>query len=318
MTTSPLNKTATMPPPKDTSAALEPTLHWMMAAITAPGGLAQGLKHAGQINDWGIDDIVAVPPGVAPHSRLDIYAQGYWLRLSACLSADYPALQRLLGDALFAFFARRYLDQQPSQSFSLYGLGDRFPDFLHRSQSTAAKHEGGTALRFPVELARLEQAIASSVRAQGPEGDTPAPLEPAQLLLADDVHIELPATTRLLLAHFPLSAFQPWLAGDTLDAPPPPGIGHLVVKRQGFRVRCEALSDWQFFCLAAAKRHRRSLLSCVEFAARRSQRPIPELLAKLAFWLPSAQAAGLVSVSVGPPVLTGERGQGQGELAGAP
>lgn len=289
-----------MPPPKDATAGLEPTLQWMMAAITSPGGLPQGLMRAGQINDWAINDVVAVPSGVAPHSRLDIYARGYWLRLLDCLSADYPTLQRLLGEPLFEFFARRYLDQHPSQSFSLYGLGDRFPAFLRRSQSAAARAEGGAALRFPLELARIEQAIAVAVRAQGPEGDAPVSMDPAHLLLADGISIELPATTRLLLTRFPRTAFQPWLNGGTTDAPPTPGIGFLAVKRQRFRVSCEALSDWQFYGLAAARQQRRSLLSCVECAARRTKRPVPELLAKLAFWLPTAQAAGLVRLSVAP------------------
>lgn len=294
---SPRIMTATMPPPKDTPTGLEPTLQWMMAAITSPGGLPQGLMRAGQINDWAIDDVVAVPPGVSPHSRLDIYARGYWLRLLACLSADYPALERLLGAQLFEFFARRYLDQHPSPSFSLYGLGDRFPDFLRCSQSAAARTEGGAALRFPLELARIEQAIAVSVRAQGPEGDIPASLAPTQLLLADGVHIELPATTRLLLTRFPLASFQPWLAGGTTDGPPTPGVGFLAVKRQRFRVSCTELSDWQFYGLAAARQQQRSLLSCVEFTARRTKRPVPELLAKLAFWLPTAQAAGLIRLA---------------------
>ena len=91
------------------SSDLASTQRWMIAAITAPGGLPEGLAQALKAYNQTIEDVIIAPPGISPHSRLDIYAQGYWLRLFACLKADYPSLQRLLGEPLFEFFARAYL-----------------------------------------------------------------------------------------------------------------------------------------------------------------------------------------------------------------
>lgn len=287
------------PNPHDaTVPGLESTQRWMMAAITAPGGLPQGLQRAHEACGWDIGDVVAAPAGISPQGRLDIYAQGYWLRLFACLKADYPALQRLLGETLFEFFARAYLDRHPSQSFSLYDLGGQFPQFLRRSQSSAAKAAGEGKLNLPIDLARIEQAIAASLRATGLEGEAYEPADPMQLLLGEGVNIELPATTKLLLTHHPLSAMQPWFDNVTPDAPPEARTGYIAVKRQRYHVSCEELADWQFHFLAATRHRPRPLLHCAQAAARRCRRSVPEILAQLAFWLPTAQAGSLLSLSL--------------------
>ncbi len=274
---------------------------WMMAAITAPGGLPQGLARARDACGWEIGEVIEAPAGISPQGRLDIYARGYWLRLIDCLKADYPALRRLLGETLFDFFARAYLDQHPSQSFSLYGLGDGFPQFLRRSQSAAARDAAGGKLRLPWELARIEQARAASLRASGVEREAIVPVDTMQLLQGASVDIELPATTRLLLASHPFEVFRPWLEGVEPGELPASGVGRIVVRRQRYRVSCEELADWQFHFLAAARRGRRPLLTCAAAATRCTGRPISELLAKLAFWLPAAQTSGLVRIGQAKP-----------------
>jgi hypothetical protein len=267
----------------------------MMAAITAPGGLSAGLAQAHKKHGWRIEEVVSAPPGIAPHSRLDIYARGYWLRLLACLQADYPALQRLLGEPLFAFFARAYLDKHPSQSFSLYDLGCGFARFLRSSQSHSAKAASGQRkLRFPLELAMIEQAFATALRARGLEGSAFDTLDPVYLLLHAHVDIVLPATTRLLLTSHPLSAFQPWLNAEAPAEMSDDGTGYIAVARHNFHVSCHALTDWQFYTLAAARRRPRPLLNCAQAAARRCHRPVPEILAQLALWLPTTQAISLL------------------------
>lgn len=279
------------------SPDLASTQHWMLAAISAPGGLQEGLARAQQAHGWRIEEIVAAPPGISPHSRLDIYAQGYWLRLFACLKADYPALQRLLGEPLFEFFARAYLANHPSRSYSLYDLGSGFARFLRRSQSAAARAASQGQLRFPLELAQIEQACSASLRATGLEGRDYAGVDPAAVLLGGNLEIALPDTTRLIIATHPLSAFQPWLAGDTPNGIAESGTGFIAVARHRFHVAPHALADWQFYFLAAARRQPRPLLHCVRAAARRCHRPIPEILAQLSFWLPSAQAGSLLKLS---------------------
>jgi len=277
--------------------ALESVQQWMMTAITAPGGLPMGLQQAQAQHGHGIDDIIKAPRGISPHSRLDIYAQGYWLRLLACLKADYPGLQRLLGEELFDFFARAYLSEHPSHGYSLYDLGTGFSRFLRRTQNAAIKAKKPHVMRFPMELAMLEQARAACMRAAGMEGEANEPLDPAQLMMDCDAHISLPASTILLMASHPLDTFQPWLDGDSSESASEVGIGYIAVARRRFHVSQRELTDWQFYSLAAARRQPHDLLYCAKAAARRCHRPVHDILAQLAFWLPSAQAGGLIKTS---------------------
>lgn len=272
------------------------TQSWMMTAIAAPRGLPEGLALAQNTYGWGIDDIILAPAGISAHKRLDIYAQGYWLRLFACLKADYPALQRLLGEQLFEFFARAYLSNHPSQSFSLYDLGSGYAQFLRRSQSSSAKAAGNGKLRFPLDLALIEQAIAASLRATGLEGITPQIADPHDLLLGGNLEVFLPASTRMLISNYPLSDFQPWLDGDEASEAAQLHPSFICVKRHRFRVTCHELSDWQFHFLLYAKDRARALIACANNAARRTRRPVHEILALLAFWLPTAQSTSILEL----------------------
>lgn len=134
--------------------ALGEVQRWMLMATTHPAGLKEGLRTAHAKQGLDIHTLLATPVGIDPHARLAIYANGYWLRLIECLQSDYPALSRLLGPELFAFFARAYLSKHPSRSPTLHALGARFPHFLRTSQRS---RPGQQRQRFPLELAWIER-----------------------------------------------------------------------------------------------------------------------------------------------------------------
>jgi len=235
------------------SPDLASTQRWMIAAITAPGGLPEGLAQALKAYHQTIEDVIIAPPGISPHGRLDIYAQGYWLRLFACLKADYPSLQRLLGEPLFEFFARRIFNQSSlPQLFTVWSRRG-FARFLRHSQSATVKSVDDGKLRFPLELAQIEQAIAASLRATGIENNDFNAADPFNLLLGGNIEIILPATTHLVIAHHPLSAFQTLLDGNTLTESPETGISYICIKRHHYHVSCQEVTDWQFYSLLSAK-----------------------------------------------------------------
>lgn len=277
---------------------------WMLAATTHPGGLPAGLAQAQADQGLRVAEVVDTPYGVDPRSRVAIYATGYWLRLVACLQAEYPAVSRLLGDELFALLARAYLHAHPSTSPSLHALGAGFPGFLRRSQRSRPER---ARQAFPVELARLERALAEAGHAQGLEQAAPAPpVDAVALLYGSPCVLRLPATTRLLDLTHALDGFRPWLAGATPHDPPPAGRSYAAVHRHRYRVAVEPLADWQFFALRHARRRPRSLAECARAAARRTGRAPGELQAQLALWLPGAQACSLVALTAvastpGPP-----------------
>ncbi|MBY0572518.1 MAG: DNA-binding domain-containing protein [Undibacterium sp.] len=287
--------------------SLEKTQQWMLMAITNIHGLPAGLEQAQQQSGWCISDVILPGLDPAPRRGLEIYAQAYWLRLLSCLASDYPALRRHLGPELFDFFCRAYLNEFPSRAYSLYELGNQFTRFLRRSQRAASK--AGNDLWFPLELAELEYARNSVLRAPIAEraGTAKAAISSlsvaqqcsdySQLLIDAAMQLSLPVSLRLRMTRHPLSAFQAWLEGGESAFPVQKTIGYLAVVRQRFTVRYYNLSDWQFFTLAVARRTPRSLPYCARAAARRCHRPASEILAQLMLWIPAAQSVGLLQLS---------------------
>ncbi|WP_414447602.1 putative DNA-binding domain-containing protein [Burkholderia sp. 22PA0099] len=286
----------------DDAMSMAAIQRWMQMATTHPGGLDAGLAQAAQHEGADIVAVIAVPGGVDPLARLAVYADGYWLRLIGCLEAEYPALLRLLGPTLFRFFARAYLHRHPSRSPTLHALGAAFPAFLLGSQRRAG---GGVARpvsqSFPLDLARLERAIAESGRAAGIDnpvrGAGAATMDVLPLLTGASCTVALPATTRLLTLRHAADGIRPWLRGQRPDEPPARQANHVAIRRHRFRVSMEPLADWQFFALRRVARRPGTLAECARAAARRTGLSESELHARLALWLPTAQAASLVMLT---------------------
>lgn len=62
--------------------------------------------------------------------RLAIYANAYRLRLMEALADTFPSLHTLIGDQRFAQLASDYIDDNPSQHFSLRYFGHRLSSWL--------------------------------------------------------------------------------------------------------------------------------------------------------------------------------------------
>lgn len=63
-------------------------------------------------------------------TRMNIYYEGYSLRLLELLSKNFGALQTLVGDELFERFGRDYINNFPSTHFSIRYFGRHFSEFL--------------------------------------------------------------------------------------------------------------------------------------------------------------------------------------------
>lgn len=87
--------------------------------------------------------------GVAPATRLRVYANAYRSRLGGALDKDYPKLRALLGGEAFVAMGRAYLAAHPPSDFSLREAGAKLPRFLFELPDRNFAH---------VDLARLERA----------------------------------------------------------------------------------------------------------------------------------------------------------------
>jgi hypothetical protein len=266
---------------------------WFLTAMTAPGGAARGAQLASERHGLTQEQVLKrARGGPAP---LHIHADGYVQRLLECLQADYPVLRKVMGDELFAFFARAYVWRHPSASPTLYDLGGGFADFLAASQG-AAGAQGGV-LRFPVELAQLERARSEAGRAPGLEKRAPSLLPSGlDLLLGNAPAWRLAPCTRLLALSFPLCAFWQQVQGApdaAVPAQPEASPAYVAISRMHYRLAMHELQPWQFDCLQALAGGA-PLAQCAQQAAQSSGRAPDEVLADAMLWLPMAAAAGLV------------------------
>ncbi len=69
--------------------------------------------------------------------RLDVYRNGYFIRLETALAHDFPSCERILGRSEFARQAGDYVVALPSVSPSLRNLGNGFADWLRSHKGVA-------------------------------------------------------------------------------------------------------------------------------------------------------------------------------------
>jgi len=93
------------------------------------------------------------------YERVHIYRCQYLIRMRDALKLDYPALARYLKDNRFLALVTAYVQSHPSRHYSLYRLGDNFPEFIARCREQPQR-------AFCSELARLERAVSQVVKAR--------------------------------------------------------------------------------------------------------------------------------------------------------
>ncbi len=75
---------------------------------------------------------------VDARTRLEIYAEGYRLRLVEALEEDFRAVRVLMGEVAFRRLAEDYLDAHPSAHFSLRHFGRHLPRHLSLGEYSAS------------------------------------------------------------------------------------------------------------------------------------------------------------------------------------
>ena len=144
------------------SPSLRGMQEWMQSALVDPDSVQK-------------QDVAAwlMPSNrLSASERLGIYQRSYIARLCICLAEQFPASRHVLGSVLFDQFARVYLAQAPSDSYTLYELGRRFPAFLQetRPDSEQPEERQETWVNFMIDLANYERTLFVLFDAPGHEG----------------------------------------------------------------------------------------------------------------------------------------------------
>lgn len=116
--------------------------------------------------------------------RLSTYLRDFWPRCTDSLAEDFPRTAEIL-DAQWESTVKNYIRQLPTMGFSLYHLGDNFPNFL---QSMGVSD-------LLVQLASMEKAnvtaeISSIHSINTLSADTPLILQPHCTLVSIEFEVE--------------------------------------------------------------------------------------------------------------------------------
>jgi hypothetical protein len=85
--------------------------------------------------------------------RLQIYNQQYWYRILSALADDFQGLRGIVGERKFEKLAVAYLNECPSESFTMRNLGARLEWWLRKNRKYIAGVE-----RMAIDMVRVEWA----------------------------------------------------------------------------------------------------------------------------------------------------------------
>lgn len=277
-----------MPPADADLARLQ---HWLQRQIVGEAA------EAGNRDDQGSGDVIRGSAAFPARERLAVYARGYVLRLVECLREEFPVLRRLVGDQVFDLFASAYIAGRPSQSYSLYGLGTGFAEFLEATRPDGTGPRSIEAI--PASLARLERAISEAQRAAGTESRRADDLPIDALLHASpDLRLRLPDTVRLLHLEFDFTAALAAATRGERPEQPPLRETWVAVARRRYRVCMHPVTPGHFALLQALERGGGLSLREAAAVAPATPEAMGAMLADLMVWLPQAIDAGICCAGI--------------------
>ena len=264
---------------------------WLQRVIQAEGDLPQKVYKAQRQFGLSALDVVAEKRGLDAGTRLSIYTNGYVLRLLDCLSSDFPGLKAYLGEEMFDLFARGYILSLPPNSPNLFQLSQRFADFLRKTQPPAEQlpPEQRVMLTLPADIADLERARHEAMLAKGFEKETESNPVDYFDLLTNEVHLQTPECLRLRKLGFPLIDFMKSLHREEDATPPSPEPTHYLISRANYHLVLQEVESWQYHFVEALQQGHSSIYQAANFSAQACDKPVSDILADLAAWMPEAE-----------------------------
>ncbi|XZF14630.1 HvfC/BufC family peptide modification chaperone [Chitinophagaceae bacterium MMS25-I14] len=275
--------------PEQNTATLQ---HWLKTVVTSPGTLPVKIGRAQHTLQLSETDVVLQQHNAGIYERLSIYSNGYVLRLLECMGADYPALKSFLGDAVFHQFAKAYLAQNPSHSFTLYALGAAFPDFLERTRPQNRTDIDAAMFLLPAAIASVERARQEVIRAEGLEHTIPGV---AESIFPMSHILQQPPCLRLLELPFPVKTFYENIIREQPYEIPAPATTYLAVSRMHYRLIMTELEHWQYELLLQCKEPT-DMLQAVKHVAEKCGLQMEAIWAEIFLWLPMMREQGLVMI----------------------
>jgi hypothetical protein len=242
------------------SRDLDDIQRWMQAVIVHPQGVETGLKSPAarehiDVSPSDLHQVILPSQNLSSLDRLRVYANAYYARLLECLREEFPALRHAVGDAAFEAFAFGYLQQRPSQSYTLAELGRRFPQFLAETKPATGENANQPHWTdFILDLAVVERAYSEVFDGPGLEGAAALRAEDVANVPPDrwpEARLVPAPCLRLLELVFPVHEYITAVRKGRPASPPEPAPTYLVITRRSYLVRRCAISRDEFAVLAS-------------------------------------------------------------------
>jgi len=162
--------------------------------LTASEGMRQRTRDGRSLRRVA-DEIIKPNDRLTSFERLEIYNRQYWFRVLAALAEDFQGLRLIIGDRQFEKLTIAYLQDCPSQSFTLRNLGSRLGPWLHSHPEFIAGVEA-----IALDMVRLEWGEIEAFD----EAQKPKLTEADLAALGPDPQFELQPYISLLELHYPV------------------------------------------------------------------------------------------------------------------
>ncbi|MBW4889275.1 DNA-binding domain-containing protein [Mucilaginibacter sp. HMF5004] len=264
---------------------------WLTSIIVKPGSINDKIIMADQHYGLRHTEVIKPAPNFSSGEKIGIYARGYVLRLMECMSAEYPALQHLLGKELFETFVKAYLVHSPPSSPDLYNLGANFAAFLKASQP---KNADSNMFDLPVEVTLLERAIAEVSRCKGLEGTSQeTETDDTVLYLFNTSTIRSSPCLMLLKLQFPLAGFVRSVQRGEEATTPLTGESFTAISRKDYIIHMHDMETWQWQFLKALQ-DTNDYMSAINSTADVCGMANSTVMADLMLWIPVALKFGYI------------------------
>ena len=193
------------------------------------------------------EQLVESSPRLAAGHRLAIYQRSYYLRLLTCMREQFPALCYTLGEELFDDFAYEYLQAHPSESYTLYDLGRRFPTYLDETRPDREEPVESRErwVDFMVALSHYERQLFVMFDAPGHEGRPFADVD------VPDRHLRLQPCFALGHYPFPVAEYYHEVRSGHTPPVPLPSVTLVALVRKNYLTRTVPLTAPHYTFLAS-------------------------------------------------------------------
>jgi hypothetical protein len=244
-------------------------------------------------------------------TRMNVYAEGYELRLLEALETDYPGLKAIAGGPVFEALGRAYISAHPSTFRNLRWFGARLSHFLETSSDWSDRIELADMARFEWAMATSFDALDAACLSREavtrvPKDDWPR--------LAFIVH---PAAQRVELRTNVTRAWSAHARGEPLPAlQRDPAATSWLLTRRRLKVRFRAMTPEEATAFDRLAARAGFGQWCGEVGELVGEERAPTLAVELLNqWLADGALAGFALEGPSPPPLS--RAAGEGSSAGS-